>query len=590
MKYGEQETYHAIMRGAREIIDEVKYGEIPERQEGENQYYIKDFNGEYLYFKTKEEFNNKLKDLTGQEDPLDYYGFVLKEYNDKDLDIRKERQRYIQQRIEEQKNNLTSAQKQFIASQKFHELRLLREAFKDAAESNAEVIRFPSPYTIAVIEGYVNKKGGEGNMPYEIVDGDSDRLSSGDVIRYGDDEYYVLDSDRRTITVAPKDTTYEYDVDSFRYDEKENRISEIEYEAKKHFNDMKNITLEEVESYEPDEYMGEIAKRLLKEEFETLEGDIVEDMTISWSDIEKDLDNYVYDRYSEMDLDDLFGWGYPYYAGDGRVFVAESRGQIETLNQPDEYETESNEEDFENELGAAQKTVVNKYKELNQLFKKLRPDAVSVRDSNGMEWLESKVQESDVKNPVIAFQEEGGNIKGAIDFVNDNKASVYVFNGADISTLAHEFTGHLGRRFLEKLAETNEDFRKDYEAVQKWAGVKDNNWGTRSEEMFARGFERYLREGKAPTKSLKTVFENLKNWLTQIYKTIVGSSIDIQLTPEVREVFGGLLGAKAEGTLAEEYGNIPKDNKLSTKNAVKTLINDNFEEIKQQLENKKICQ
>jgi hypothetical protein len=313
-------------------------------------------------------------------------------------------------------------------------------------------------------------------------------------------------------------------------------------------------------------------------------------MTISWSDIEKDLDNYVYDRYSEMDLDDLFGWGYPYYAGDGRVFVAESRGQIETLNQPDEYETESNEEDFENELGAAQKTVVNKYKELNQLFKKLRPDAVSVRDSNGMEWLESKVQESDVKNPVIAFQEEGGNIKGAIDFVNDNKASVYVFNGADISTLAHEFTGHLGRRFLEKLAETNEDFRKDYEAVQKWAGVKDNNWGTRSEEMFARGFERYLREGKAPTKSLKTVFENLKNWLTQIYKTIVGSSIDIQLTPEVREVFGGLLGAKAEGTLAEEYGNIPKDNKLSTKNAVKTLINDNFEEIKKQLENKKICQ
>jgi len=590
MNAGEQETYNGIINAAEDLIRSVKYGEIPERETNENRFYVRDYMSNYEYFVTKEEQEKFLKESYGQEDPLEHYRSIRQEYNDKELGLRKEKQKYIQQRIEEQKNNITPIQKQFIASQKFHELRLLREAFKDAAESNADIIRFPSPYTIAVIEGYVNKKGGEGNMPYEIVDGDSDRLSSGDVIRYGDDEYYVLDSDRRTITVAPKDTTYEYDVDSFRYDEKENRISEIEYEAKKHFNDMKNITLEEVESYEPDEYMGEIAKRLLKEEFETLEGDIVEDMTISWSDIEKDLDNYVYDRYSEMDLDDLFGWGYPYYAGDGRVFVAESRGQIETLNQPDEYETESNEEDFENELSSAQKTVVNKYKELNQLFKKLRPDAVSVRDSNGMEWLESKVQESDVKNPVIAFQEEGGNIKGAIDFVNDNKASVYVFNGADISTLAHEFTGHLGRRFLEKLAETNEDFRKDYEAVQKWAGVKDNNWGTRSEEMFARGFERYLREGKAPTKSLKAVFENLKNWLTQIYKTIVGSSIDIQLTPEVREVFGGLLGAKAEGTLAEEYGNIPKDNKLSTKNAVKTLINDNFEEIKQQLENKKICQ
>jgi nucleoid DNA-binding protein len=42
--------------------------------------------------------------------------------------------------------------------------------------------------------------------------------------------------------------------------------------------------------------------------------------------------------------------------------------------------------------------------------------------------------------------------------------------------------------------------------------------------------------------------------------------------------------------LAEVYENIPKESKLSTKNAVKTLINDNFEEIKKQLENKKICQ
>ena len=580
--YGENETYQAINEAAREIATEIQLGETFVNNE-DSQFFVKDLDKIYTYFKTEEERSKYVKELYGEENPLEYYREMRKEYNDKELEFRKKRQEYIQQKIEEQKGNLTSAQKQFIASQKFHELRLLREAFKDAAESGAKVIRFPAPYTIAVIEGYVNK-GGENNLPYDIIDGDSDRLSAGDVIDFGGTEYYVVDTDRRTITVAPKDTTYEYDIDDYRESEKDNRYSEIEYEARKHFDDMDNITAEEVESYEPDEYMGEIAKRLLTEELR------VDRPTISWSDIEKDLDNLIYDRYAQMDMDDLFGWGYPYYAGDGKVFLVESRGQIETLNQPDQYEQESNEEDFENELGSAQQTVVNKYKELNQLFKKLRPDAVSVRDDNDMEWLESAVQESDVKNPVIAFQEEGGNIKGAIDFVNDNKASVYVFNGADISTLAHEFTGHLGRRFLEKLAETNEDFRKDYEAVQKWAGVKDNNWGTRSEEMFARGFERYLREGKAPTKSLKAVFENLKNWLTQIYKTIVGSSIDIQLTPEVREVFGGLLGAKAEGTLAEEYGNIPKDNKLSTKNAVKTLINDNFEEIKQQLENKKICQ
>ena len=589
MNYGEQETYQSIMGAIDDLLRNIRYGDIPEREVSENNYYVKDSNGDYDYFVTKDEQEKFLKDLYGQEDPIEYYRNIRKEYNDNELGLRVEKQKYVQQRIEEQKGNITPMQKQFIASQKFHELRLLREAFKDAAESGAKTIRFPSPYTIAVIEGYVNKSG-ESGMPYEIIEGNSDRLESGDIVRYGDDEYYVLDSDRRTITVAPKNTTYEYDVDSFRYDEKVNRISEIEYEAKKHFNDMKNITLEEIESYEPDEYMGEIAKKLLEEEFQTQEGDIIEEQTIAWDNIEKDLDNLVYDRYAEMDLDDLFGWGYPYYAGDGRVFVAESRGQIETLNQPDEYDSETKEEDFEKQLSSAQTTVVNKYKELNELFRKLRPDAISVRDDNDMEWVESEVTASDVRNPIIAFQNEGGNIKGAIDFVNDNKASVYVFNGADISTLAHEFTGHLGRRFLDKLAETDEGFKKDYDAVKKWASVEDNKWGTRSEEMFARGFERYLREGKAPTKSLKAVFENLKNWLTQIYKSIVGSSIDIELTPEVKEAFGNLLGGRVQGTLAEEYENIPKDNKLSAKNAVKTLINDNFEEIKKQLENKKICQ
>jgi hypothetical protein len=228
--------------------------------------------------------------------------------------------------------------------------------------------------------------------------------------------------------------------------------------------------------------------------------------------------------------------------------------------------------------------------ELNKIFGKLRKDARFVTDDNEMIWIETTMTDEDRQNPIIAFQQEGGNIKGAIDFVNDNKASIYVFDGADISTLAHEFTGHLGRRFLEKLAETNDTFRKDYESVMKWAEVKDEIWTTRAEEKFARAFERYLREGKAPTKSLTAVFENLKKWLTQIYNTIKGSSIDIELTQEVRDVFGGLLGAKAEGTLAEVYENIPKESKLSTKNAVKTLINDNFEEIKKQLENKKICQ
>ena len=83
-------------------------------------------------------------------------------------------------------------------------------------------------------------------------------MDFGDVISMDGNRYYVLEASSYRITVAPQDSTYSYDVDSFRDSEKDNRISEIKYEAKNHFNDMDNITLEEIESYDPDEYMGKI--------------------------------------------------------------------------------------------------------------------------------------------------------------------------------------------------------------------------------------------------------------------------------------------------------------------------------------------
>ena len=592
--YGEYETYHAIRDAAEKIADMFRMGTF------NNERYYVNISGadNIIEFDSIEKREEYVKDMYGVN-PKEYFKEMQDIYNGKLVEFEKERNKYVQQRTEEQKSKFTSIQKQFIASQKFHEIRLLREAFKNAAEEGAEVLRFPTPYTLAIIEGYVNKKG-ENGAPYEIISGDRDRLDFGDEISVDGTKYYVLDSTSVRITVAPQDSTYSWDVDEYRINERDNRVSEITYEARKHFADLDNITLAEIESYETDEWMASYAKDLLREKFEERAQELaeevseedVEEVTISWDDIESKLDDQVYDEYDKMGIDDLFnGYGDVYTDGYGnQVLVVESRGQIETLNQPDEYDADTTENDFEKELSSDQETVVNKYKELNKIFGKLRKDSRVVRDDNDMEWLETNITDEDKQNPIIAFQQEGGNIKGAIDFVNDNKASVYVFDGADISTLAHEFTGHLGRRFLEKLAENNEAFGKDYESIKKWAGVKDDIWSTRAEEKFARAFERYLREGKAPTKALSAVFENLKKWLTQIYNTIKGSSIDIELTQEVKDVFGGLLGAKAEGTLAEQYENIPKEGKLSTKNAVKTLINDNFEEIKKQLENKKICQ
>ncbi len=81
--------------------------------------------------------------------------------------------------------------KQFIASQKVHEIRLFREAVKHAAEVGATELWFPSPYTLAIIEGYVS---GSGNIaPYEITSSRyADDLNPGDTIDYEGEEYVVI--------------------------------------------------------------------------------------------------------------------------------------------------------------------------------------------------------------------------------------------------------------------------------------------------------------------------------------------------------------------------------------------------------------
>ncbi|MSQ79289.1 MAG: hypothetical protein EXR21_06395 [Flavobacteriaceae bacterium] len=43
-------------------------------------------------------------------------------------------------------------------------------------------------------------------------------------------------------------------------------------------------------------------------------------------------------------------------------------------------------------------------------------------------------------------------------------------------------------------------------------------------EPFARGFEKYLRDGKAPTPELKNLFDKFKEWLANISNASSSSS------------------------------------------------------------------
>lgn len=60
-----------------------------------------------------------------------------------------------------------------------------------------------------------------------------------------------------------------------------------------------------------------------------------------------------------------------------------------------------------------------------------------------------------------------------------------------------------------------------------------------SHEQFARGFEAFAFEGKAPSIELQGVFQRFRSWLMQVYKTL--RNLNVTLTDDVRAVMGRMI-------------------------------------------------
>lgn len=65
------------------------------------------------------------------------------------------------------------------------------------------------------------------------------------------------------------------------------------------------------------------------------------------------------------------------------------------------------------------------------------------------------------------------------------------------------------------------------------------------QERFARGFEKYLAEGSAPTKELKGVFRRFKSWLKDIYSAAKNLG-NVKLTPEIKDIYDHMLATDRE--------------------------------------------
>lgn len=136
-----------------------------------------------------------------------------------------------------------------------------------------------------------------------------------------------------------------------------------------------------------------------------------------------------------------------------------------------------------------------------------------------------------------------------------------LFDAADHSTFIHE-SSHLFFDQLERLVSegiASEGARADHATIREWLGAKEGKpLTTAQQEKFARGFESYMMEGKAPSPALVEAFHRFRDWLVGIYKSARG--LNVKINDDVRGVFDRLLASQEEIAAARDFYGQKADN------------------------------
>lgn len=132
------------------------------------------------------------------------------------------------------------------------------------------------------------------------------------------------------------------------------------------------------------------------------------------------------------------------------------------------------------------------------------------------------------------------------EYTSNQKAVIGLFKGADLTSFLHE-TGHWFLESYADIAKESPALQGDMQILLDWMGVKDlATWqgmsldGKRKHhEAFARGFESYLYEGRAPSIEMQGLFQRFSAWLARVYHSIKG--LDVEINSEVRAVLDRML-------------------------------------------------
>lgn len=147
------------------------------------------------------------------------------------------------------------------------------------------------------------------------------------------------------------------------------------------------------------------------------------------------------------------------------------------------------------------------------------------------------------------YNQQQAQIQGQTTVTGD---VISLFDAADQSTFMHE-SAHWYLINMQKLAlneNASRQFTEDFFTLQQWFGNKkiDADISVEQHEKFARGFEAYLRTGKAPAPQLHGIFNRFKSWLTSIYRDF--KQLGGKPTKEVTAVMDRMLATQDEIDMA----------------------------------------
>lgn len=317
---------------------------------------------------------------------------------------------------------------------------------------------------------------------------------------------------------------------------KGNRISDIKigddiYRIKKDVL-INTKTRDEIHDFDNDAYF-------LREVFETYEGDV--------EDVKKQIQNELDVDY-DADLDRALKL---LNRKDVQVKVNDVKPTKFKVEIPDEHTLISETDQFDRQSELVQKglkaifeeqhpgkTFKDVYYENNpraydmivDLQKGYPKDFALRANKEGIEGIEFNTPQTGVAYVIFndkaiqVIEKYNQSINGMTQINSPTDRLIQIFKTADRSTFLHEM-GHVFFDDIKNLAEMEnapEQLVLDWNKLKEWSEWDDAQGAdnTKAHEKFARGWEAYLREGKAPTKGLQRVFRMFSKWLTRIYRAV----------------------------------------------------------------------